>query len=210
MELFFSPLACSMATRISLYEAGATADFVLVDGKTKRTATGEDFWQINPVGLVPTLRDDDGTVLAENAAVLQYVADKFPEAHLAPDDALGRARLRQWLNFIGTEIHKALFVPLLDEKAPEGAKTYAIDKGTARLDHLERVLKDREFLLDAFSVADAYLVTVLGWSVATPIKLERWPVLAAYVARLHQRPSVARALGEEFPMYQSSLKQKKN
>jgi glutathione S-transferase len=201
MQLYFSPLACSMATRIALYEAGAEATFVEVDGKTKRTADQQDFLQIHPLGLVPVVRTDDGDVLTENAAILQHVAQRYPQASLAPTDARGRALLQQWLCFIGTELHKSLFGPLLDKKAPEGAKAYALEKGAARLAYLNRHLEGREYLLDAFSVADAYLVTVLNWCQATPVDLAAWPALAAYVARLRTRASVARALSEELPLY---------
>lgn len=209
MELYFSPLACSMATRVALYEAGATAAFTEVDPKTKLTDKGQAFHEVNPLGLVPTLRTDAGELLTENAAILQYVADQFPAANLAPAPGLGRSRLQQWLCFIGTELHKSLFVPLLDPKAPEGAKTYAIEKGKLRLDVLQEYLRDREFLLDTFSVADAYLVTVLGWSIVTPIDLAKWPVIAQYVARLQERPTVARALAEERPMYLKELERQR-
>lgn len=197
MELFFSPLACSLGTRVALYEAGADATFTYVDTKTHLTSSGADYREINPLGLVPALRTDHGEVLTENAAVLQYVADAFPEARLAPRDGIERVRLQQWLCFIGTELHKALFVPLLDEKSPEGAKEYAIAKGTAKLDRLQQHLHDREYLLDAFSVADAYLGAVLNWASVTPVKLADWPAVAAYHKRLHARPNFARAFGEE-------------
>lgn len=203
MQLYFSPLACSLATRIALHEAGSSAEFIEIDPVTKQTRQGQDFRAIHPLGLVPTLRTDEGEVLTENAAVLQYVADRFPEAGLAPAGGFERSRLQQWLNFIGTELHKTLFMPLLDRKAPAEVHRYALDKGKARLDLLEAHLTGREFLLDRFSVADAYLVTVLTWAVATPIELGRWPALSAYVARLRQRPSVARALAEEVPLYQA-------
>jgi glutathione S-transferase len=209
MELYFSPLACSMATRITFYEAGGTAEFIEVDSKTKLTPSGQSFRDVNPLGLVPTLRTDDNQVLTENAAILQYVADHFPNAELAPREAFGRSRLQQWLCFIGTELHKSLFVPLLDPKAPEGAKTYAIEKGTSRLDVLQEYLRGREFLLDRFSVADAYLVTVLGWSIVTPVDLAKWPVIADYVKRLQARPSVARALADERPMYMKELERRR-
>jgi glutathione S-transferase len=197
MELFFMPLACSMASRIALYEAGASATFTEVDPVTKRTREGLDYREIYPLGLVPTLRLESGELLIENAAVLQYLAARFPEAGLAPRDALGAARLQQWLSFIGTEIHKAVFKPLLDKTAPEEVKAYALENAPPRFEFLERHLAGREFLLDTFSVADAYLVTVLGWSAVTPVELEKWPVLAAYAARLSERPSVARARAEE-------------
>ena len=201
MQLYFSPMACSMATRISFYEAGADADFVAVDSKTKRTADGADFHAINPMGLVPTLRTDDGDVLTENAAILQYVADRLPDAALAPRSGLERTRLQQWLSFISTELHKAVFAPLLSSKSNEGAKQFAVEGAKARLDIVDQHLADREFLLDRFTVADAYLVTVLGWSVVTPVDLKQWPNLARYVARLAERPSVKRALAEERALY---------
>src|SRR5258708_1425414 len=119
MDLYFSPLACSLATRIALYEAGAEANFLEVDPKTKVVQNdGSDFFKVNPLGLVPTLRTDDGLVLTENAAILQYVADRFPQAGIATGPGMERSRLHQWLCFIGTELHKGLFVPVLDKKAP--------------------------------------------------------------------------------------------
>jgi glutathione S-transferase len=201
MQLYFSPLACSLATRIALYEAGAGATFSQVDSKTKRTLQGEAFLEINPLGLVPTLRSDTGEVLTENAAILQYVAEQFPEAQLAPTHGMPRTRLQQWLCFIGTELHKALFVPLLDPHAPEHAKRYALDHGAPRLALLERHLQGRDFLLDQFSVADAYLVTVLNWSLATPVTYTEYPALQAYIARVRARPHVARAFAEERQLY---------
>jgi len=201
MKLYYSPLACSMATRIACYEAAVPADFVEVDPHTKRTLDGADYRAVHPLALVPALHTDDGAVLTENAAILQYVADRVPAAELAPRDGFERSRLHQWLCFIGTELHKGLFAPLLDKQAPEGAKAYALEKGTARLDFLDAHLRDRAFLLDRFSVADAYLVTVLTWSIVTPVDLKRWPAVAAYVSRLQQRPSVARAIAEERPLY---------
>lgn len=201
MDLYFSPLACSMATRISLYEAGASAAFHQIDAVTRKTADGQDLRALNPLGQVPTLRTDDGAIIAENSAVLQYVAGRFPDADLAPSDPLGRVRLQQWLCFIGTELHKLVFGPLLDSKAPDGAKAYGLEKSTARLDLLDRHLTGREFLLDRFSVADAYLITVLTWTAVTPIDLAKWPAIAAYVARMRERPSVRRALAEEGKLY---------
>jgi glutathione S-transferase len=201
MDLYFSPLACSMATRITLYEAGADARFVQVDGKTKRTRDGADYLAINPLGMVPALRTDDGHVLTENAAILQYVADRLPAAGLSPPDGMDRARLQQWLSFIGTELHKALFVPLLDRKAPDAMKAHVQEKGESRLAYLDRYLAGREYVLDRFSVADAYLFTVLNWNIATPVDLARWPAVKSYYTRMRERPSIARALAEEKALY---------
>jgi glutathione S-transferase len=205
MKIYFSPLACSLASRIAIYEAGAEATFVEVDPKTKRTLDGADFRQINPLGLVPTIVMDDGNILTENAAILQYLAERFPDAHLAPDDALGRARLRQWLSYVGTELHKALYVPLLTKDAPEGAKTFALSRAQSRLGHLAAHLEGRPYLLDAFSVADAYLFAVLNWSSVTPVDLSPWSAIGAYRARLLDRKGVARATAEERTLYGQEL-----
>ncbi len=207
MDLYFSPLACSMATRIALYEAGSDANYLEVDPKTKTVLKdGSDFRKVNPLGLVPTLRTDDGVVLTENAAILQYVADRLPEAGLGASPGLERSRLQQWLCFIGTELHKGLFVPILDRKAAPEVKAYVLEKNLSRLDYLENYLKGRDYLLDHFSVADAYLVTVINWTMATPpVELAKWPAVKAYYERLRARPSVARAIAEEFELYKAEL-----
>src|SRR3979490_3626244 len=160
MDLYFSPLACSRATRIALYEAAAETRYLEVDPKTKVVQNdGSDFYQVNPLGLVPTLRTDDGLVLTENAAILQYVADRFPQAGIATGPGMERSQLHQWLFFIGTELHKGLFVPILDKTAPPEMKAHVLGKGLSRLDYLENYLKGREFLLDPFSRAHAPLLT---------------------------------------------------
>jgi glutathione S-transferase len=204
MNLYFAPLACSLASRISLYEVGAPAaatQFSQVDTRAKRLADGGDFYAVNPMGQVPVLRTDEGRLLRENSAVLQYLAEKFPAARLAPDGLFERAQLREWLSFIGTELHKAVFIPLLDEKAGAEAKSYARQLLGLRMGVLEKHLAGREHLLDAFSIADAYLVTVLNWTRATGVDLGQWPAVAAYHQRLLQRPSVARAFSEEMALY---------
>jgi glutathione S-transferase len=177
MDLYFFPLACSMATRIALYEAGADARYLEVDTKTKRTDDGSDYRAINPLGLVPAIRTDAGAVMTENAAILQYVADRFPAANLAPAAGMDRSRLQQWLCFIGTELHKAFYVPLLDPKAPDVVKTYTREKGERAFAYLDDYLTGRNYLLDRFSIADAYLFTVLNWSSATAVDLARWPAI---------------------------------
>jgi glutathione S-transferase len=200
MDLYFSPLACSMATRIALYEAGADAHYIQRD-RNKRLPDGSDFLQINPLGMVPTLRTDEGDLLTENGAILQYVAERYPAANLAPNSGIARARLQQWLSFIGTELHKAIFIPLLDQKAPAEAKAYASTLADARFGILEKHLAGREFLLDDFSVADAYLCTILNWTRAVPIDLAKWPNVKAYHSRMRKRPSIARAWEEELALY---------
>jgi glutathione S-transferase len=213
MDLFFSPLACSMSARIALAEAGAAVNFIEVDPDTKRMlATGEDYRAINPLGYVPALRLDDGSVLTENGAILQYIADAYPGAGLASpeSDRLARARLRQWLSFIGTELHKALMTPLLVGETPSEAKAWTVRRYASRLAYLDDKLKGREFLLDRFSVADGYLATVLNWTQATPeIDLAAYPNVKAYLERMRQRPSVAAALTLEVPLFRAEMARRK-
>jgi glutathione S-transferase len=114
---------------------------------------------------------------------------------------MGRSRLQQWLCFIGTELHKGLFMPLLDPKTPDAGKAYTQDQGDSRLAYLDRYLTGRDYLLDRFSVADAYLFTVLNWSAATAVDLARWPAVKDYYTRMRQRPSIAKALAEERALY---------
>jgi glutathione S-transferase len=201
MKIYFSPLACSLASRIAVYEAGADVTFIEVDPKTKKTPDGTDFHAIHPMGLVPALVLDDGALLTENAAILQHLAELFPHASLAPTDAMGRSRLRQMLSFTGSELHKALYVPLLDKKAPKEAKSYALSKMPSRLTWLAHQLEGREYALGAFSVADAYLFAVLNWSMVTPVDLAPYPAITSYQARVRARPSVGKAFSEERLLY---------
>jgi glutathione S-transferase len=203
MELYFSPLACSLASRIALYEAQADARFTEVDPKTKRTADGIDYLTVYPLGMVPLIRLDDGSLLSENAAILQYIAARYPDAELGARDDLERARLQQWLGFIGTELHKALFIPLFDTALGDDAKQHALAKGKSRLAYLNNYLTGREFLLDRFTVADAYLYTVLNWSMATPVDLAPWPAVQSYFKRLQTRPSIVKAFKEELALYKA-------
>ena len=213
MDLFFSPLACSMSARIALAEAGATVNFIEVDPDTKRLLkTGEDYRAINPLGYVPALKLDDGAVLTENGAILQYIADAYPGAGLAPpeSDRLARARLRQWLSFISSELHKGLMTALLGRETPAEVKAWTLKKYASRLAYLDDKLKGREFLLDQFSVADGYLATVLNWTQATPeIDLGAYPNVKAYLERMRQRPSVAAALTTEVPLFRAEIARRK-
>lgn len=201
MHVYFAPLACSMATRIALYDAGADAEYICVDTKTKRLPDGSSYLQINPMGQVVALRTDDGVLLTENTAVLQYVADRLPASNLTPLSAVERAQLQQWLGFIATELQKAIFIPLLDPKAPEGAKAYAREKVAVRLDLLQKHLSQHEYLLNRFTVADAYLITVLNWAQYCNVDLSQWPAVKTYYERLLKRPSIAKALAEEQQLF---------
>ncbi len=202
MNLYFAPLACSLATRIAFYEAGKDIRYTQVDLKTKRLADGTNYFRINPMGQVPALRTDDRKMLTENAAVLQYVGNLFPEANLVPDDETGRLQLARWLGFIATELHKTIFAPIFDAKAPEEVKAYARGKAPPRLDLLQNHLARHEFLLEHFTVADAYLVTVLNWAASSDIDLREWPAVNEYHRRLLQRPSIEKAVREERELYE--------
>lgn len=202
MDLYFAPLSCSLATRISLYEAGLSAGFHQVTLSSKTLADGSDYWAINPKGQVPALRCDDGRIITEGAAVLQYVADLAPQAGLAPPaGSAARTALQTWLSYIGSEIHKGVFYLLFNPAAPDAAKVFARDVVLPpRYKYLSEHLSDRAFLLDQFSVADAYLLTTLNWAAPAGVDLSAWPVLAAYRDRMLQRPAVARAVQEELAL----------
>lgn len=195
MKLYYSPSACSLSPHIVLREAGVDFELERVDMASRRTETGADFMAVNPKGYVPALRLDDGQVLTEGAAIVQYIADRHPEAGLAPPPGtIERARLQEHLNFIASELHKA-FGPLFASDAPDAAKKAAPARIGRRLDDLERTLSDgRPFLLgDRFSAADAYLFVVAGWTQPTGIGLKDWPNLSAFVARVAGRDTVREA-----------------
>lgn len=201
MDLYFAPLSCSLATRISLYEAGLAARFHQVELATKRVQDGRDYRDINPKGQVPALITDDGQTLTEGPAILQYVADLAPDGALAPPAGTdARHQLRQWLNYIATEIHKGVFYLLFNPAAPPAAKSFARELLPSRYDFLAAHLQERDYLLDAFSVADAYLVTTFGWAAAAGFDLAPWPALGRYAGGLRARPAVAKAIGEEMAL----------
>lgn len=202
MKLYFSPLACSMATRIALYETGEDAEFVAVDLGAKR-AGEEDFLKISPLGYVPALKADDGQILTENAAILQYVGRRRPESGIVPEVDPALAYLQQWLCFVSSELHAGVFSPLFSRESDEAVKAHALKKAASRFAYLDHALEGRSFLLDRFTVADAYLFTVLNWTQATPIKLQQWKEVSRYHAATSKRPSVARALAVEVPLYRA-------
>ena len=198
MKLYYFSGACSLASNISLREAGLAFELVKVDRRTKKTADGLDFNEVNPKGYVPALRLDNGEVLTENVAVLQYIADRNPAAQLAPAaGTLERYRLMEWLGFINSEVHKN-FSPLFRDDAHEEVKQYARRALGVRLDYLNRSIGNRTFLTgEPFTVADAYLFTVLGWGRYVNIDLGQWPQLQRYVERVGARPHVIEALKSE-------------
>jgi glutathione S-transferase len=199
LRLYYSPGACSLSPHIVLREIGSVFELERVDATTKTTERGEDFRKVNPKGYVPALMLDDGEVLTEGAAIVQYIADTNGADDLAPAaGTLARARLQEHLNFVASELHKA-FSPLFHPAASEEAKASAPAEVGRRFDQVERVLGDgRSYLLgDKFSVADAYLFVVSSWAISTGLGLDGWPRLAAFVERVRTRPAVKAAMAAE-------------
>ena len=197
MELFASPMACSLASHIAVIEAGLPVKVRFVENK--KTDDGGDFLAVSPYGYVPALKLDDGRILNEGASVLQYLADRKPEAGLAP--AWGsdeRYQLIDTLHYFGTEVHKRVFYNIFSTTVPAAAKTAAMADLEPTLAAIARRLGDRETLVgDRFTVADAYLLTLLNWAAFLKADLAKWPALQAYHRKHLQRPSVVRAMGIE-------------
>jgi glutathione S-transferase len=197
MKLYFAPGVCSLAPHIVAREARLPLTLVRVDNRNKTTESGDDYRAINPKGYVPLLELDDGTRLTEGPAIVQYLADRAPAAELAPaNGTLARYQLQEWLNFITSEVHKQ-FSPLFDAAMPDEAKERFRAKLSARFDWIAQQLDGRDHLMDRFTVADAYLFTVLRWTQFTGPDLARWPALQRYVARIAERPQVQAAMKDE-------------
>lgn len=197
MKLYYFPGACSLAVNIALREAGIDFELVRVDLATQMAGDGSKYRSVNPKGYVPALRLDDGRVLTENVAILQYVADLKPQSHLAPPaGTFERYRLMEWLSFINSELHKG-FSPLFADHAPEALRTFVLDRLFKRFDYLQSVLQSPFVLNGQFTVADAYLFTVLGWAAEVGVRLERWPALTRYQQHIGERPWVAAARESE-------------
>jgi glutathione S-transferase len=195
MKLYFMTGVCSMASNIALHEAGIAFDLAKVDRRTKRV-DGVDFATINPKGYVPALRLDDGTVLTENVVVLQYIADLNPAAKLLPAaGSMERYRVLEWLSFINSEVHKS-FSPLFHPEVSDDTKAFARNNLSQRISYVETALGDKKYLMgDQFTIADAYLFTVLTW--ARPANIELGANLKAYMERVRERPHVIEAMTAE-------------
>ncbi len=198
MKLYYFPGACSLAAHIVLREAGFQFELDKVDLATHRTENGDDFYAVNPKGYVPALLLDDGQVLTEDQVILQYLADQRPASGLAPPPgSMERYRLMEWLAFLATEVHKS-FGPLWNPDSPEAARQGAIALLSRRLGYLAGRLNGREWLFGGdFTIADAYLFTLLGWCNYHKIDLSQWPVLAGHSARVSARPAVQQAMKAE-------------
>lgn len=198
MKLYYSPGTCSLSPHIALREAGLDFELVKVDSKTKTTERGADYWKINPYGYVPALELDDGEVLTEGPAIVQYIADLKPQAGLAPaNGTLERTRLQSALGFINSELHKSiggLFAPNVSEEE----RRRALEKIDTRLQQLSGKLEGRQWLVNgSYSAADGYLYNVLRWLKFFDVDLSRWPAIAAHSERVGARPAVQAALKAE-------------
>jgi glutathione S-transferase len=197
MKLYYATGTCSLTPHIVLLEAGLPYTLEKIDFATKKTPAGIDYFTINSKGTVPALQLDDGRLLTEGPAIIQYLADQKPDSGLAPRaGTFERYQLMEILNYITSEVHKG-FSPLFNPKISADWRASAQANLEKKFDWLSGFLKDKTFLMgNAFTVADAYLFTVLSWTRPLKIDLERWPVLMAYQSRIAPRPTVQRALKE--------------
>ncbi len=204
MKLFYSPHACSMAPHIVLHELGVKFELEKVDLKAKKTAKG-DFWKQNPKGYVPALFLENGELLTEGVVIMQYLADQKPEAKLIPKAGTWeRYRAMEWLNFIATELHKN-FSPFFyvdkivhNKEGLDQFKTGLTEILEKKLSYVADQLKGKTYLMgNQYTVADAYLYTVLTWTKWVDVDLSKWPALMGYVERVQTRPATAKALAAE-------------
>lgn len=198
MKLYYKSGACPLAPHIVLEELGLPYEAEAVDLKTKVTASGQNFLSLNAKGYVPALELDDGTVLTEGPAIMQYLADLKPEKKLAPaNGSIERYKLQGWLTFVGTELHKQ-FSPLFNPAAPDEWKEQCRANLLRRLTWLDGEFAGKEYLMGAqFSVADAYLFTVLRWAAGVKVDISALAHIAAFRARVAARPAVQAAMKAE-------------
>ncbi len=198
LKLYYVPGTCSLCPHIVLHEAGLGFTFEKVSRDDKKTETGHDYNALNPKTNVPALVMDNGQLLTEVAVIVQYLADQVPDKKLAPPaGTLARYRLQEWLNFISSEIHKS-FSPLFNPRLADDAKAIFKERLAQRINYAARALASQDYLMgNTFSVADAYLFTVLRWSPRFGIDLAPWPALKDYMERIAARPAVKAAIKEE-------------
>ncbi len=205
MKLYYANGTCSLAVRIIINEIGLNSEFEAVDLKTKKTASGQDFFQINPKGSVPVIVTDDNEILTENSVIQQYLADTHHATQLLP--ALGnfkRYRILEWLNYISTELHKGCG-PLFSPGIPLELKNDIFKPALKnKLSYVEKNLKNQFLLGEHFTLADAYLFVILSWLPHFKIDLNEWPQLSRYFTELQQRPTIKKSLTEEGISYETN------
>jgi len=198
LKLYYVPGTCALCPHIILHESGLAFTLEKVNRDDKKTETGQDYNAVNPKSSVPALQMNDGQVLTEVGVIAQYLADLVPGRKLAPPaGTLARYRLQEWLSYISSEIHKG-YSPLFNPKLADEAKTMFKERLALRINFAAKALADQDYLMgDGFSVADAYLFTVLRWSPHLGFDLAPWPVLQSYMDRISARPAVVAAMKEE-------------
>ena len=206
MKLYFAPNACSLAVHITAHEAAVPLGLVAVDLATHTLRDGSDYRAINPRGYVPALALDDGTVLTEVAALVQYIADLRPESNLAPKaGTLERVRLQAWLTFIGTELHKQFSPWLWHADTAESTVRAIKDKIATRFAELDRVFAKQPWLTgERFTIADAYAFAIVRWAPMMKMSLDAYPALGAWLDRVAARPQVAAAIAAERPQREAA------
>jgi glutathione S-transferase len=198
MQLYYSPGACSLASHITLLEAGLPFDLKRADLKAKKVEDGSDYLAINSKGAVPALKLDNGQVLTEGVAIMQYLADQKPESNLAPKNGtFERYRLQEWLNYLTSELHKS-YSPLFNPANDPAVKDYALTNLRKKYDWISSQLTGKKYLTgDTFTIADSYLFTLLNWAQGLSIDLTPWPALREFQARVAARPKVQEAMNAE-------------
>ncbi|MBC1184348.1 glutathione transferase GstA [Kluyvera ascorbata] len=198
MKLFYKPGACSLASHITLRESGKDFTLIGVDLMHKRMENGDDFLKVNPKGQVPALLLDDNTLLTEGVAIMQYIADSVADRQLlAPVGTINRYRTLEWLNYIATELHKG-FTPLFRPDTPEDYKPTARALLDKKLAYIDESLANAQWISGSrFTIADAYLFTVLRWAFAVKLEMAGYKNIAAYMERVAARPAVAAAMAAE-------------
>lgn len=198
MKLYYAPGACSLSPHIVSCEAGLDLELERTDLVQKKTESGQDFWSVNPKGQVPVLEIEDGQKLTEGAAIVQYLGDRKPGSGLLPEvNTIDRYRVQEWLSFVGSELHKT-FGPLFRPSTPEEFKTQSKEALSKRIAWLDKELAGKQYLMgNNFTVADAYLFTVLRWSPRVGLDLSKSANVMAYIDRVTARPKVQEALKAE-------------
>ncbi|WP_202304314.1 glutathione transferase GstA [Dryocola clanedunensis] len=198
MKLYYKPGACSFSPHIILRETGLDFSLIKVDLASKRTEAGDDYFAVNPKGQVPALLMDDGSLLTEGVAIVQYLADKVPDRQLlAPAGSMTRYHTLEWLNYIATELHKG-FSPLFNPATPEEFKTITRQALEKKFKYVNEELHDKQWLMGLrFTVADAYLFTVLRWAQALKLDLNGLSNIEAFMERMKARPAVEAAMAAE-------------
>jgi glutathione S-transferase len=198
MKLYYSPGACSLSPHIALLEAGLPYDLVKVDLRAKKLENGDDFLKVNPKGQVPALALESGELVTEGPVIVQMIADRAAGKNLAPaHGSAERYKLLEWLNFITAELHKS-FGPIFSPVLADEAKAFFKDRVMGKFKYIDSQLAGRDYLMGSqFSVADAYLFTMLSWADRMKFDLSDMPNLVAYKARVAARPKVQEALTKE-------------